>query len=602
MKKKKNGNLKYILISIFITCEIMLLKKINIINNNNDSLIQRKLFQNEIKEYVCNKAGSGLTEKYEGDFEEEPAVEKKELNKAQKSIVNFARNRTYYNIKPYLKRILLFIVFLILDIIFLFLWISYCSCYCCKKCLFKQSKSIKRFRIIAYVISALFNLFVIILSIIILIKINPFFKRINGLGCSVMKFLDHINKGLNPSYPPHSEHWIGLIALIDKFKTNKIKFDNIDYTEVENKFNITKYEYGKSIIEDPKCLSNFSRFEDDKNLFYEFMENSFVNLDFGDSIENLEKSAISIEKTCDDIEDEIYKALHNYINNYIRTSCFAVFALTLLFGLLGFLFLSLYYFLKIDIFRKCYIVIWNCSMFFMIFVILLGVVFGILGYLLEDGVQIWHYILSLENLNNEEPLVFDNNEEFISGVIDNCANGDGDFMDIIQEGIMVLSTFEKLFFQLTLFQLEEVNCSIVARDAMIEYYEVMLDRMDQAYNISMDLFDIKCSFVKNDKNIILNQINSGGNKGIILSTLQLFVGIFFGISILGGILLAHKYKLLKEDNKNNNVTVDVIGNNKSMDVNRTIDLLSHANKNSTANINNISENNINNNINDNNIK
>ena len=180
-------------------------------------------------------------------------------------------------------------------------------------------------------------------------------------------------------------------------------------------------------------------------------------------------------------------------------------------------------------------------MFFMIFVILLGVVFGILGYLLEDGVQIWHYILSLENLNNEEPLVFDNNEEFISGIIDNCANGDGDFMDIIQEGIMVLSTFEKLFFQLTLFQLEEVDCSIVARDAMIEYYEVMLDRMDQAYNISSDLFDIKCSFVKNDKNIILNQINSGGNKGIILSTLQLLVGIFFGISILGGILLAHKY-------------------------------------------------------------
>ena len=135
MKKNKNDKLKYIFFSIFITCEIMLLKKINIINNKNDSLIQRKLFQNEIKEYVCNKAGSGLTEKYEGDFEEEPAVEKKELNKAQKSIVNFARNRTYYNIKPYLKRIWLFIAFLILDIIFLFLWISYCSCYCCKKCL-----------------------------------------------------------------------------------------------------------------------------------------------------------------------------------------------------------------------------------------------------------------------------------------------------------------------------------------------------------------------------------------------------------------------------------------------------------------------------------
>ena len=595
MKQKKNDNLKYILITIFITCGIMLLKNINFINYENDSLIKRKLFENEIKEYVCNKAGSGLTEKYESDFEEEPAVGQKELNKAQKSIVNFARNRTYYNIKPYLKRIWIFIAFLILDIIFLFLWISYCSCYCCKKCLFKQSKSTKRFRIIVYVISAFFNLFVIILSIIILIKINPFFKRINGLGCSVMTFLDHINKGLSPSYPKYSQNWTGLIAIVDKFKKNKIKFDNIDYTEVENKFNITKYEYDKSIKTEPKCLANFSRYEEDKTLFYEFMKNSFINLDFGESIENLEKSVISIEKTCDDIEDEIYNALHNYINTHIRNSCIAVFSITLLFGLLGFIFLSLYYFLRINIFRKCYITIWNCSMFFMIFVILLGIIFGILGYLLEDGVQIWHYILSLKNLENKEPLIFNTNQEFISGIIDNCANGDGDFMDIIQEGIMILSVFEKLLFELTLEELKQVDCSIVARNAMIEYYEVMLDRMDQAYNISSDLFNIKCSFVKNDKNIILNQIDSGGDKGIVLSTFQLLVGVFFGISILAGILLAHKYKLLKETNLNNNVNVDIIGNNKSIDINKTIDYLSPTNKNSTTNINNISNNNINNN-------
>ena len=60
--------------------------------------------------------------------------------------------------------------------------------------------------------------------------------------------------------------------------------------------------------------------------------------------------------------------------------------------------------------------------------------------------------------------------------------------------------------------------------------------------------------------------------------------------------------LVKVDASSVNVNVDVIGNNKSTDINRTIDLLSHANKNSTANINNISENNINNNINDNIIK
>ena len=45
-----------------------------------------------------------------------------------------------------------------------------------------------------------------------------------------MTFLDHINKGLSPSYPKYSQNWTGLIAIVDKFKKNKIKFDNIDYT------------------------------------------------------------------------------------------------------------------------------------------------------------------------------------------------------------------------------------------------------------------------------------------------------------------------------------------------------------------------------------
>ena len=56
-----------------------------------------------------------------------------------------------------------------------------------------------------------------------------------------------------------------------------------------------------------------------------------------------------------------------------------------------------------------------------------------------------------------------------------------------------------------------------------------------------------------------------------------------------------RYKLLKETNLNNNVNVDIIGNNKSIDINKTIDYLSPTNKNSTTNINNISNNNINNN-------
>ena len=49
----KSPDIYGILITIFITCGIMLLKNINFINYENDSLIKRKLFENEIKERIC---------------------------------------------------------------------------------------------------------------------------------------------------------------------------------------------------------------------------------------------------------------------------------------------------------------------------------------------------------------------------------------------------------------------------------------------------------------------------------------------------------------------------------------------------------------------
>ena len=63
----KKNNLKYFLIAIFVTSCLMLLKKSNI----KDSFSLRNLFSAQSKNYLCDKAGSRLTDKYSSGFTEE---------------------------------------------------------------------------------------------------------------------------------------------------------------------------------------------------------------------------------------------------------------------------------------------------------------------------------------------------------------------------------------------------------------------------------------------------------------------------------------------------------------------------------------------------
>jgi hypothetical protein len=118
----------------------MIIKKSNILEVLNNSINPRILFESSKKNYVCEKAGDRLTDKYKTDFSEEN-IKKEKLSEAQQSIIDFARDSSYSNIKPYLKRCGVFIAFLVLAIIFLILWITYCSCCCCSCCLFGSAQA-----------------------------------------------------------------------------------------------------------------------------------------------------------------------------------------------------------------------------------------------------------------------------------------------------------------------------------------------------------------------------------------------------------------------------------------------------------------------------
>ena len=218
MYQSKNLVTRYILFSIFVSCNIILIKKSNILGKIDDQINLRDLAITKTLDYSCDKAGSRLMEKYKDDFIEKERESKEKLNDAQKSIIDFARDPSYNNIKPYLKRVGIYITFLCLAVIFIFFLLSYLPCYLYKYFLFSPEEGNPKYSLIFYLISMIFYLLVIIFSIIILGLTNPFYGRINGLFCSTLTLLDHFTNEFESHYPLHSVEWNGLNHINERFQ------------------------------------------------------------------------------------------------------------------------------------------------------------------------------------------------------------------------------------------------------------------------------------------------------------------------------------------------------------------------------------------------
>ena len=526
----------------------------------------RKLFKSEIKSYVCNKADSNLMNKYRNGFDEEVINKKEELNKEQRALVNFFKHSSYENIKPYIKRIGVFIAFLVLDIIFIFFWILLCI-FCYKKnFIFQKSKLTKKKFIIFSSIVLIFNLLIIIFSIVILILNNSFFEKINGIGCSFMLFFDHINYGLSPSYPIEAQHWLGFVGIIEKFQTDEDKLHNINYGKINAAYNNAETIYNNH----QDCISSFDGIESDKTSFVTFSNEIYGDLNLNSLIKLIEKGKNVIEKTMSKIEDKLYVNLHDTANNYIKNSFISFFVLILSFSLSSLLILYLYFSKKYNYYKILYIINWNILTILMIFVIVISTTSGVIGVLLKDGIHIYNYVFSLENLVNDKPLILITKDKLVGNLIDMCSNDKTTFVDVLEISVLSFTKLEKEHYENQLNEIKEKSCDEDVKNALVEFYQAIIDEIDIIDNIIKDLLDIKCSFVKNDVNIILHEVDSGGKKGIVLSVFQFLVGIFLAISIFTGVILVHKYNFEIEncENKNISTNTDVKIKNKDLETNK----------------------------------
>ena len=195
-------------------------------------------------------------------------------------------------------------------------------------------------------------------------------------------------------------------------------------------------------------------------------------------------------------------------------------------------------------------------MLLMILSILEGVVFGIIGYVFSDAVQVGEYILSSENLNSTNPIVFKSSDKYTSDLINTCANGDGNFTKVVEGGNELNENLDKWRKNREDYEKTKnsINCGDSTRTSELQsYYNRLLTMIDQSLDMTYNITNVSCSFAKNDKNIFLNEADTGGIKGIGLCACSFLIGLLLGISILAGILLVHKYKLPSSNSRDTNM-------------------------------------------------
>ena len=359
--------------------------------------------------------------------------------------------------------------------------------------------------------------------------------------CSAFNFLDHVRYGLSPHYPKNSNEWIGINGLINRLNDSYQEIKNIKTNDIDCNLS------GK----DNTCGEFYTTFNKECNSLKALFNSSFEDIEFNDA------------ET--DVEDDIYDALHDYINSYVKRIFYAIFSLTLILGVLGIIFLILYGCFPNCLFKALYAIIWNISMLFMLLAVVAAVVFGVIGYIAKDGVSVGHYILSSDNINSNDPLVFStNDDDNVGELIDVCVNGDGNFFKILQETGKIYSNIETLKekykdYENILSQID--SCPNDLKSNFNDLKQITNKSLDISYNIT----SIRCSFAKNDKDIILNEANSWGKRGVTLCVFALLVAFLLGISILTGILFVHRYHYKKSD-----ITGNMNNGNMNVNMNQQI--------------------------------
>ena len=528
----KNKKFRIILFSLIFTLVIFTKNKNSNLSINSleeQTFNFRSLLSNDKVDTRCKKTQNDFLEKYKADYYSSLKFES--LSKYQKVLKDMIENKNYSkNIKKYLPRIVMYFIFLIVDILLIIVWILFCGCCCCNKNKKSSSSVCGKCSFIIYLILS----FLVILLCVLGYFLCPCFnKSINGAVCSLYKLVFHFIEGTKDDFP--SSEWKGVNGLEELLN---------EFTETYNEINNLNRKEGTDCADSDYCD------------VYNDIVDRIKNENNGEFKEELERSKQKIEsisetfKTIkDDTLDNIEKIMEK-LDKYFKLSFIALFSVILLFCFLGLISLIIYFICNCECISCLYHVFWNIQMIIIIITLLVGISFGIVGVVSKDAIPILQNEKSSENLEQGKFLFLDIDEQN-KEKINICFNGNGSLVSqVFNEQTKYESNidedyqiFEEKFSSLKGEEESEKKNNLVKAYEGLEQILKKLKYLNDNLN-SNNLDKIfNCKFVGSDFNILIDEINDSLAKKLSLYSLVIIIADLASvISILFGITVINNYK------------------------------------------------------------
>ena len=115
----------------------------------------------------------------------------------------------------------------------------------------------------------------------------------------------------------------------------------------------------------------------------------------------------------------------------------------------------------------------------------IGIVAGFIGNLVQNGVQAIQFITSTENLNNTNPIIFENNT--YTQYLDVCLNGDGNLAERL--GLTDEFSIIDNITNITDDTQDLVNETTLETSPLIDHYIKLLNETEKNY-LNIEYYDI----------------------------------------------------------------------------------------------------------------
>ena len=526
----KNKKIQILLLSLTCTNIIFFL------NKNTDNSIYfypdinfRNLMTSEHVDERCAKTPKNFLEIY-NDTSIGNNSENITLNQFHKALIEIIGKKDYIKIKEYLIRIIVYAIVGILDIFLIILWITFCGCCCCSK----KNKSLSIGWSNCYFLLFFFFSSLVIFICVFGLSFTPcIYKSFNAAICSLYKLFFHFIEGTKNDFP--SNIWKGVEGI-------KLLMDN--YYQ-----NFNEYEKLPSL---DNCQSEEKHLCD---VYKDYKDNIDIenNTIFMGELSKAENTIINVTKIFYEIKDNLLEKIEDQFtkfDKYFKLGLFFMFSAILGFCLLGLLSLTAFFVCHFNCVKCLFHLFWNIEMLIIIVTLLIGVGSGILGIVTKDTASILKYSKSLDNLNSTEPLIFEIDEDY-KEYIDICFNGNGDLSELVFTSNLGFDESNKKNFEEFTIKYSKIKENEVFKkneklaNAYGSLYKIITN-LNELYNdLNSDnlkgIFD--CNFIKNDFDILTNELNNSIAKKLVLLSLIIIIADLFEIlAILFGVLLASKYK------------------------------------------------------------